>query len=69
MLNIIMEKFKGIVDYYVVLMFVIIGIITLVTDVRWLKEKERDKDIKIAKGIGFSYIVIGPLLFLITRFI
>ena len=69
MLNIIIEKFKGIIDFYVIFMFVIIGIITLVTDVRWLKEKNRDKDLKIAKMLGITYIVLGPLLFLIIRYI
>lgn len=69
MFKIFMEKFKGITDYNVLLLFITVGLITLTFDIKWLNSKKSYKDLKVAKIIGFSCLALGPLLFLLAKFI
>lgn len=69
MIGVIIEKLKGIVDYNFVLLVVGIGIVTLFLDVRWLREQNVPKEAKIAKVIGITYIIAGPVLYLALKFV
>lgn len=69
MIGVIIEKLKGIVDYNFILLVVGIGIVTLFLDVRWLKKQNVPKEAKLAKVIGITYIIAGPVLYLALKFI
>jgi len=69
MIDVILEKLKGIVDYNFILLVVGIGIVTLFLDVRWLNKKDVPKEAKLAKVIGITYIIVGPILYLALKFV
>ena len=69
MIGVIIEKFKGIVDYNFILLIVGIGIVTLFLDVRWLNKKNAPNEAKLSKVIGVTYIIVGPVLYLALKFV
>ncbi len=69
--------FKYVFDYsikplltsYLIIYIILVGLFVLVIDRKELKGSGKKKDEKLAKGIGISYIIVGPLLYLIAKII
>ncbi len=53
---------------FFILLIIAIGLFTLLIDAKQLNNEGKKKDTKLAKGIGISYIVSGPILYVISKF-
>ncbi len=59
---------KPLNNTFFILLIIAIGLFTLLIDAKQLKNEGKKKDAKLAKGIGISYIVAGPILYVISKF-
>lgn len=64
-----MIKLSDIITKYSILMFVLSGILILVLDLKELKSKNLQREIKLAKITAAILITIGILMFIIRVFI
>ncbi|WP_335617844.1 CLC_0170 family protein [Clostridium formicaceticum] len=62
-----MEKFKEIYDGYMLVLVVFVGLFLLLRDVPLLRKKKLRRDMKIAKVLGYTYIIAGIVLFIIVK--
>ncbi|KJF25397.1 hypothetical protein TZ02_18880 [Clostridium aceticum] len=62
-----MGKFKEIYDGYMLVLVVFAGTFLLLRDVPLLRKKKLIRDMKIAKVLGYTYIVGGIALFIIAK--
>ncbi|WP_041721244.1 CLC_0170 family protein [Alkaliphilus metalliredigens] len=60
-------KFKEIYDGYMLVLMVFIGLFLLLRDVPLLRKKKLKRDMKIAKALGYVYIIGGIALFVMVR--
>lgn len=65
----IIDILKSIFGGYVLVTIIAIGLFAFFVDVQSLKNKKLSRDAKIARGIGLSYLIGGPILYLIIRLI
>ncbi|ADQ45626.1 hypothetical protein Calkro_0735 [Caldicellulosiruptor kronotskyensis 2002] len=64
-----MIKLSDIITKYSILMFVLSGILILVLDLKELKSKNLQREVKLAKTTAVILIAIGVLMFIIRVFI
>lgn len=67
--NILKYSIRPILTSGIVIVVVLVGLFVLIIDRKELKDTGKKKDAKLAKGIGISYIIAGPVLYLIGRII
>lgn len=60
---------KPLLTSYLIILIVLVGIFVLIVDSKKMKNTGKKKDAKLAKILGISYIIAGPLLYLIGRII
>jgi hypothetical protein len=61
------EEIKDFYSFYVLLLNIAIGLFCLLIDSKTLKKKKLRKEAKICRGLGWSYIVGGTLLYIILK--
>lgn len=66
-MKLFLEKFFTIFDGYMLALCLFVGIFLLLRDVPILRKKKLMKDMKIAKFLGYAYIIGGITLFIIAR--
>ena len=59
------EIIKGLINNITITMIVAVGLFTLLVDAKAYKKKGYMKEFRIAKGISYSYIVIGGLMYIL----
>ncbi|BCS80641.1 CLC_0170 family protein [Anaerocellum diazotrophicum] len=64
-----MIKLSDIITKYSILMFVLSGILILLLDLKELKSKNLQREIKLAKITAVILITIGILMFIVRVFI
>lgn len=69
--SIILSELKNMCNLYCILLIIAVGLFTFFVDGKRLKESKdnKDKDSKIARVIGLIYIIGGPVLFIVVKFI
>ncbi|SDK86224.1 CLC_0170 family protein [Natronincola ferrireducens] len=60
-------RLKDIYDGYMLVLMVFIGLFLLLRDVPLLRKKKLKRDVKIAKALGYVYVVGGITLFIALR--
>lgn len=66
-MNAFMMKFQEIYDGYMFGLVLFVGVFLLLRDVPLLRKKKLMRDMKIARGLGYTYIVGGIALFIIAK--
>ncbi|MCC5912040.1 MAG: hypothetical protein JJT76_16595 [Clostridiaceae bacterium] len=66
-MNGFLEKLQDIYDGYMLALMVFIGLFLLLRDVPLLRKKKLKRDMKIAKALGYIYIIGGIAVFAILR--
>ncbi|WP_408631296.1 CLC_0170 family protein [Marinisporobacter balticus] len=61
------EEIKEFYTLYLLFMAIGIGLFCLIVDYRYLKKKKLRKEARICKGIGYTYIIGGVLVYIIFR--
>ncbi|ACM61044.1 hypothetical protein B0S90_2271 [Caldicellulosiruptor bescii] len=64
-----MIKLSDIITKYSILMFVLSGILIFVLDLKELKSKNLQREVKLAKTTAVILITIGILMFIVRVFI
>lgn len=67
--KIFIKQINNIANIYFVLLLVFIGAFTYFGDAERFKALGLDKETKIAKGVGISYMIIGPVLYGLSKII
>lgn len=62
-----MRKFTEIYDGYMLCLVLFVGLFLLLRDVPILRKKKLLRDMKIAKALGYIYIIGGTTLFIIAK--
>lgn len=63
MLSKIMPILKDIIDYPTIILIVATGIYTFVSDTYYYKKRGYVREVRIIKGIMYSYITIGVFMY------
>ncbi|WDV46007.1 hypothetical protein PV797_21425 [Clostridiaceae bacterium M8S5] len=63
------KQINNIANIYFVFLLVFIGVFTYFGDAKRFKNLGLDKETKIAKVIGVIYMIIGPVLFGLSKLI
>lgn len=63
------NSIKSLLEGIFVYLVFFVGIFELIIDTKNLKNEGNDRDAKLARGIGISYIIAGPILYIIGRLI
>ncbi|MBS4537023.1 hypothetical protein GOQ27_01030 [Clostridium sp. D2Q-11] len=62
----LIEKFKGLIDFYFVLLTLVLAFVLFFIDANDLKKKGLKKERKIVVGLSIALAVIGPLTYIIS---
>lgn len=62
-----MMKFQDIYDGYMLILVLFVGLFLLLRDVPLLRKKKLMRDMKIARALGYTYIIAGIALFIIAK--
>lgn len=62
-----MKRFSELYDGYMLFLVIFIGLFLLLRDVPILEKVGLKRDMKIAKVLGYVYIIGGSILFVIAR--
>lgn len=62
----IIEKFKGLIDFNFVALNLIIAFVLFFIDKRALNQKGLEKERKIVVGLSVALVIIGPLAYILT---
>ena len=65
----IIDTLKSTFGAYVLVTIIAIGLFAFFVDAQSLGNKKLKRDAKIARGIGLSYLIGGPILYLIIKLI
>jgi len=65
----IIDTLKSVFGAYVLVTIIAIGLFAFFVDAQALRSKKLKRDAKIARGIGLSYLIGGPILYLIIKLI
>ena len=65
----IIYELKTIIDFTFVLSVIAIGLFTFFVDSRVFEAKKLKRETLFAKVIGISYIIAGPLLYVVLMFV
>lgn len=57
----LLEKIRTVYDIYIILIVVFVGLFLLLIDAPQLRKKEFDKEYKLAKYMGYFYLIGGVL--------
>jgi len=66
-MGVIMKKFVEIYDIWMLLLVLFIGFFLLLRDVPQLRKKKLLRDMKIAKVLGYIYLIGGSILFIAAK--
>lgn len=66
-MGVIMKKFVEIYDIWMLLLVLFIGFFLLLRDVPQLRKKKLLRDMKIAKVLGYIYLIGGSILFIVAK--
>ena len=67
--EIIEYSIKPLLDNFLIILVVLVGIFLLVIDRRNLKKIGKNRDAKLAMAIAIAYIIAGPLIYIVGRII
>lgn len=65
MLSKILSIFKQIIDYPTIIIIVLTGIYTFTSDAYYYKKRGYPREVKIIKGIFYSYMTIGGIMYIL----
>lgn len=68
-MEMVTNSIKSLLEGIFVYLVFFVGIFELIIDTKNLKNEGNDRDAKLARGIGISYIIAGPILYIIGRLI
>lgn len=60
---------KPLLTSYLIIFTVLVGLYVLVIDRKDLEKSGKKRDANLVKAIGISYVIAGPLLYIIGRII
>ncbi|NBI06238.1 CLC_0170 family protein [Senegalia massiliensis] len=60
------EKFKGLIDFYFVILTVIVAFVLFFIDAHKLNKKGLEKERKIAIVLSVALIIIGPFMYILS---
>ncbi|WP_183108818.1 CLC_0170 family protein [Thermohalobacter berrensis] len=63
----IITEFKDLYNLYMVVLVIAIGLFTFFVDKKSLARKKLQKEANLARIIGISYILVGPILYIIFK--
>jgi len=66
-MGVIMKKFVEIYDIWMLLLVLFIGFFLLLRDVPQLRKKKLLRDMKVAKVLGYIYLIGGSILFIVAK--
>lgn len=66
---ILIYSIKPLLKSFLPFFVIAVGVFILLIDRKELQSSGKKRDAKLAKAIGISYIIAGPLLYLIGRII
>jgi len=64
-----LKQLKELYGVYMTLLVIAIGLFTFFVDLKKIENKNLKKDYKIARTIGFIYLIGGPLVYIVLRFL
>jgi len=60
------EKFKGLIDFYFVILTVIVAFVLFFVDSNKLDKKGLEKERKIAITLSVILIIVGPFMYILS---
>lgn len=60
------EKFKGLIDFYFVILTVIVAFVLFFIDANKLNQKGLEKEKKIARVLSVILIIVGPFMYILS---
>ena len=65
--DVLIYSVKPLLTSYLIIFIVLVGLFLLLIDRREMKDAGKKRDAKVAQIIGITYIILGPILYLIGK--
>lgn len=62
----LIERFKGLIDYYFLILTLIVAFVLFFVDAKALKNKGLDKERKLVVRLSIALVIIGPLTYILS---